>query len=76
MIYFSAPNIIVTLDVQKTNNKYKRFDLFPLFDHCLDNYSFPVHLSEVCLTLTLGVENKNTDKSLDFTTALHTYMRY
>ena len=28
------------------------------------------------MTLTLGVENKNTDKPLDFTTALHTYIKY
>jgi len=37
--------------------------------------SLKVHLSESCLTLTLGVENKNKDKPLDFTTALHTYIK-
>ena len=31
---------------------------------------------ESSIRLELGVENRNPDKALDFTTALHTYLRY
>ena len=40
-----------------------------------DPLSARVTLMESSIRLELGVENRNTDKALDFTTALHTYLR-
>ena len=40
-----------------------------------DPLSARVTLMESSIRLELGVENRNPDKALDFTTALHTYLR-